>query len=221
MPADSRRRRRGDDEARHGDDGERAAGQEALKASSEVGAISFHAWDRFRRSSFPACPGPVDLDLGRPGIEEHHQSRPGPCRACRRRTRLTGALESDDTRHMRAALTRMGIAIEDAGPDAAGRARRTGAAARAGRPALRRQQRHDGALPRRRRRARRRRGDAGRRRRDGEAADPRAGRSVAGARRRRRLRHRLSAAHDPRRPAAGRPRADARAISRASTSRRC
>ena len=33
-------------------------------------------------------------------------------------TTLTGALESDDTRHMRAALTRMGIAIEDAGPDA-------------------------------------------------------------------------------------------------------
>ena len=59
-------------------------------------------------------------------------------------------------------------------------------------------------------RARRRRGNARRRRRDGEAADPRAGRGAPVTGRRRHVPDRLPASDDPRRPAPRRPGADAR-----------
>ena len=179
----------------------------ALGAGS--GAVSSRRG--FRRAARHSSPArPRRSDLGRPGIQEHHQPgararragrrRDAPHRRARERRHPphAGGARAHGHRHRRCAGSH---------PD---RARRARPAAGARRPALRRQQRHDGALPRRRRRARRRRGDARRRRRHGQTADPRAGRGAAGARRRRHVPDRLPAADDPRRPPPRRPGADAR-----------
>ncbi len=60
---------------------------------------------------------------------------------------LEGVLHSDDTRHMRNALSALGVAIDDLGPDDAARARWAGKAPSAQGTAIRGQQRHHGALP--------------------------------------------------------------------------
>ncbi len=66
----------------------------------------------------PRLPGPVDVTWAVPGSKSITNRALVLAALADGETRLTGALESDDTRHMRAALTRMGIDIEDAGPDA-------------------------------------------------------------------------------------------------------
>jgi 3-phosphoshikimate 1-carboxyvinyltransferase len=66
----------------------------------------------------PRLPGPVDVTWAVPGSKSITNRALVLAALADGETTLTGALESDDTRHMRAALTRMGIAIEDAGPDA-------------------------------------------------------------------------------------------------------
>jgi 3-phosphoshikimate 1-carboxyvinyltransferase len=66
----------------------------------------------------PRLPGPVDVTWAVPGSKSITNRALVLAALADGETRLTGALESDDTRHMRAALTRMGIAIEDTGPDA-------------------------------------------------------------------------------------------------------
>jgi 3-phosphoshikimate 1-carboxyvinyltransferase len=66
----------------------------------------------------PRLPGPVDVTWTVPGSKSITNRALVLAALADGETRLTGALESDDTRHMRAALTRMGIDIEDAGPDA-------------------------------------------------------------------------------------------------------
>jgi 3-phosphoshikimate 1-carboxyvinyltransferase len=65
----------------------------------------------------PRLPGPVDATWAVPGSKSITNRALVLAALADGETRLTGALESDDTRHMRAALTRMGIAVEDAGPD--------------------------------------------------------------------------------------------------------
>jgi 3-phosphoshikimate 1-carboxyvinyltransferase len=66
----------------------------------------------------PRLPGPVDVTWAVPGSKSITNRALVLAALAEGETRLTGALESDDTRHMRAALTRMGIDIADAGPDA-------------------------------------------------------------------------------------------------------
>jgi 3-phosphoshikimate 1-carboxyvinyltransferase len=66
----------------------------------------------------PPLPGPVDVTWAVPGSKSITNRALVLAALADGETTLTGALESDDTRHMRAALTRMGIAIEDAGPGA-------------------------------------------------------------------------------------------------------
>ena len=66
----------------------------------------------------PRLPGPVDVTWAVPGSKSITNRALVLAALADGETTLTGALDSDDTRHMRAALTRMGIAIEDAGPDA-------------------------------------------------------------------------------------------------------
>jgi len=65
----------------------------------------------------PRLPGPVDVTWAVPGSKSITNRALVLAALADGETRLTGALESDDTRHMRAALTRMGVAIDDAGPD--------------------------------------------------------------------------------------------------------
>jgi 3-phosphoshikimate 1-carboxyvinyltransferase len=65
----------------------------------------------------PRLPGPVDATWTVPGSKSITNRALVLAALADGETRLTGALESDDTRHMRAALTRMGIAIDDADPD--------------------------------------------------------------------------------------------------------
>ena len=65
----------------------------------------------------PRLPGPVDVTWTVPGSKSITNRALVLAALADGETRLTGALESDDTRHMRAALTRMGVAIDDAGPD--------------------------------------------------------------------------------------------------------
>ena len=65
----------------------------------------------------PRLPGPVDVTWTVPGSKSITNRALVLAALAEGETTLTGALESDDTRHMRAALTRMGIEIEDAGPD--------------------------------------------------------------------------------------------------------
>ena len=67
--------------------------------------------------AIPRLPGPVDVTWAVPGSKSITNRALVLAALADGETRLTGALQSDDTRHMRAALTRMGIAIEDAGPD--------------------------------------------------------------------------------------------------------
>ncbi len=66
----------------------------------------------------PRLPGPVDVTWTVPGSKSITNRALVLAALADGETTLTGALESDDTRHMRAALARMGIAIEDTGPDA-------------------------------------------------------------------------------------------------------
>jgi 3-phosphoshikimate 1-carboxyvinyltransferase len=66
----------------------------------------------------PRLPGPVDVTWAVPGSKSITNRALVLAALADGETTLTGALESDDTRHMRAALARMGIAIEDAGADA-------------------------------------------------------------------------------------------------------
>ena len=66
----------------------------------------------------PRLPGPVDLTWAVPGSKSITNRALVLAALADGESRLTGALASDDTRHMRAALTRMGIDIADAGPDA-------------------------------------------------------------------------------------------------------
>ena len=65
----------------------------------------------------PRLPGPVDVTWAVPGSKSITNRALVLAALADGETRLTGALESDDTRHMRAALTRLGIDIEDVGPD--------------------------------------------------------------------------------------------------------
>jgi 3-phosphoshikimate 1-carboxyvinyltransferase len=65
----------------------------------------------------PRLPGPVQATWAVPGSKSITNRALVLAALADGETRLMGALESDDTRHMRAALSRMGIAIEDAGPD--------------------------------------------------------------------------------------------------------
>ena len=65
----------------------------------------------------PRLPGPVDVTWAVPGSKSITNRALVLAALADGETTLTGALESDDTRHMRAALTRMGIDIDDAGPD--------------------------------------------------------------------------------------------------------
>ena len=65
----------------------------------------------------PRLPGPVDVTWTVPGSKSITNRALVLAALADGETRLTGALESDDTRHMREALTRMGVAIDDAGPD--------------------------------------------------------------------------------------------------------
>ena len=62
----------------------------------------------------PRLPGPVDVAWAVPGSKSITNRALVLAALADGETRLTGALESDDTRHMRAALTRMGIEIADA-----------------------------------------------------------------------------------------------------------
>jgi len=62
----------------------------------------------------PRLPGPVDVTWAVPGSKSITNRALVLAALADGETRLTGALESDDTRHMRAALTRMGIEIADA-----------------------------------------------------------------------------------------------------------
>ncbi len=62
----------------------------------------------------PRLPGPVDVTWTVPGSKSITNRALVLAALADGETRLTGALESDDTRHMRAALTRMGIEIADA-----------------------------------------------------------------------------------------------------------
>jgi 3-phosphoshikimate 1-carboxyvinyltransferase len=64
----------------------------------------------------PRLPGPVDLTWAVPGSKSITNRALVLAALAEGETRLTGALESDDTRHMRVALDAMGVAIED-GPD--------------------------------------------------------------------------------------------------------
>jgi 3-phosphoshikimate 1-carboxyvinyltransferase len=64
----------------------------------------------------PRLPGPVDITWAVPGSKSITNRALVLAALADGETRLTGALESDDTRHMRAALARMGIGITDA-PD--------------------------------------------------------------------------------------------------------
>jgi 3-phosphoshikimate 1-carboxyvinyltransferase len=64
----------------------------------------------------PRLPGPVDVTWAVPGSKSITNRALVLAALAEGETRLTGALESDDTRHMRAALTRLGIGIADA-PD--------------------------------------------------------------------------------------------------------
>jgi 3-phosphoshikimate 1-carboxyvinyltransferase len=66
----------------------------------------------------PRLPGPVDVTWAVPGSKSITNRALVLAALADGGTRLNGVLESDDTRHMRAALARMGITIEDAGPDA-------------------------------------------------------------------------------------------------------
>jgi 3-phosphoshikimate 1-carboxyvinyltransferase len=66
----------------------------------------------------PRLPGPVDVTWTVPGSKSITNRALVLAALADDETRLTGALESDDTRHMRAALTRMGIDIADAPGDA-------------------------------------------------------------------------------------------------------
>ncbi len=65
----------------------------------------------------PRLPGPVDVTWAVPGSKSITNRALVLAALADGETRLTGALESDDTRHMRAALTRMGIDIADAPGD--------------------------------------------------------------------------------------------------------
>jgi 3-phosphoshikimate 1-carboxyvinyltransferase len=65
----------------------------------------------------PRLSGPVDVTWAVPGSKSITNRALVLAALADGETTLTGALESDDTRHMRAALTRMGIAIADAGRD--------------------------------------------------------------------------------------------------------
>jgi 3-phosphoshikimate 1-carboxyvinyltransferase len=65
----------------------------------------------------PRLPGPVDATWAVPGSKSITNRALVLAALADGETRLTGALESDDTRHMRAALTRMGIDIADAPGD--------------------------------------------------------------------------------------------------------
>jgi 3-phosphoshikimate 1-carboxyvinyltransferase len=65
----------------------------------------------------PHLPGPVDVTWTVPGSKSITNRALVLAALADGETRLTGALESDDTRHMRAALTRMGIDIADAPGD--------------------------------------------------------------------------------------------------------
>jgi 3-phosphoshikimate 1-carboxyvinyltransferase len=65
----------------------------------------------------PRLPGPVDVTWAVPGSKSITNRALVLAALADGETRLTGALESDDTRHMRAALTRMGIDIRDAPGD--------------------------------------------------------------------------------------------------------
>ena len=65
----------------------------------------------------PRLPGPVDVTWAVPGSKSITNRALVLAALADGETRLTGALESDDTRHMRAALTRMGIEIADAPGD--------------------------------------------------------------------------------------------------------
>jgi 3-phosphoshikimate 1-carboxyvinyltransferase len=65
----------------------------------------------------PRLPGPVDVTWAVPGSKSITNRALVLAALADGETRLTGALESDDTRHMRAALTRMGIDIADAAGD--------------------------------------------------------------------------------------------------------
>jgi 3-phosphoshikimate 1-carboxyvinyltransferase len=62
----------------------------------------------------PRLPGPVDVTWAVPGSKSITNRALVLAALADGETRLTGALDSDDTRHMRAALTRMGIDIADA-----------------------------------------------------------------------------------------------------------
>ena len=65
----------------------------------------------------PRLPGPVDVTWAVPGSKSITNRALVLAALADGETRLTGALESDDTRHMRAALTRMGIDIADVARD--------------------------------------------------------------------------------------------------------
>jgi 3-phosphoshikimate 1-carboxyvinyltransferase len=65
----------------------------------------------------PRLPGPVDVIWPVPGSKSITNRALVLAALADGETRLTGALESDDTRHMRAALTRMGIGIAEAPDD--------------------------------------------------------------------------------------------------------
>ena len=62
----------------------------------------------------PRLPGPVDLTWAVPGSKSITNRALVLAALADGESRLTGTLESDDTRHMRAALERMGIDIADA-----------------------------------------------------------------------------------------------------------
>jgi 3-phosphoshikimate 1-carboxyvinyltransferase len=62
----------------------------------------------------PRLPGPIDVTWTVPGSKSITNRALVLAALADGETRLTGALESDDTRHMRAALTRMGIDVTDA-----------------------------------------------------------------------------------------------------------
>jgi 3-phosphoshikimate 1-carboxyvinyltransferase len=67
--------------------------------------------------AIPRLPGPVDLTWAVPGSKSITNRALVLAALADGESRLTGTLESDDTRHMRAALTRMGIDIADAPGD--------------------------------------------------------------------------------------------------------
>ena len=87
------------------------------------------SWLSRQRSRRVRPARPLDATVDRARVEEHHQPRAARRRAGRRRERAaSGALHSDDTRYMAAALNALGVAVESDEADATLPHRRAAAA---------------------------------------------------------------------------------------------